>query len=342
MHGRSKNPYDSNRLVGGSSGGEGALQAIAGSPFGLGSDIGGSIRMPAFFNGIFGHKPSKSIIPLEGQYPVPLSQEQHDFLSIGPMCRFACDLKPVLKIIAGENADKLRLDEPVDLSKLKIFYQEDCGEAPIVSPVHPDIQKALQSAVRHFRETTKSSVQNVRIDKFRQTTSIWLAGMKAKDSKGFDSELLNNEGRISVPLEAIKVMFGQSKHTGAAILTAALDKVGDSFGSPKHLHLAEKRKQLVQEMQDLLKDDGVLLYPTHPTAALYHNESLWRPFNFSYTAAINMLGMPACAIPMGLGSEGLPIGIQVVANFNQDRLCLAVASELERVFGGWVAPKIDA
>lgn len=341
IHGRTRNPYDSNRIVGGSSGGEGALLAAAGSPFGLGSDIGGSIRMPAFFNGIFGHKPSKYIVSIEGQYPLASSEDQHSFLGIGPMSRFATDLRPMLKIIAGANAPKLRLDEPVDLSRVKIFYQEDCGGSPIVSPVHPDIKHALNNAVRHFQETVKSPVENVKIDKLRQSTAIWMAGMKHENDKGFDSELMNHEGRINVPLECLKWVFGQSKCTLAGLFTAVAEKFDVKYGSPKQRHLVEKRHQLFREVQDLLKEDGVFLYPVHPTAALYHNEPLLRPFNFSYTAIINALGLPACSIPLGLGSEGLPIGIQVVANVNQDRLCLAVACELERVFGGWVAPKIN-
>lgn len=317
------------------------MLAAAGSPFGLGSDIGGSIRMPAFFNGVFGHKASKYIVGIEGQYPEPSSEDQHSFLSIGPMSRFATDLKPMLKIIAAENAQKLRLDEPVDLSRVKIFYQEDCGGSPIVSPVHPDIKTALLNAVRHFQETVKSPVKEVKIDKLKQSTAIWMAGMKAEHAKGFDSELMNHEGRISIPLEVVKKIFGQSKITLAGLFTAIAELFDVKFGSPKQRHLVEKRHQLFQEVQDLLKDDGVFIYPTHPTAAPYHNEPLLRPFNFSYTAIINALGLPACAIPMGLGSEGLPIGIQVVANVNQDRLCLAIACELERVFGGWVAPAIN-
>lgn len=317
--------------------------AAAGSPFGLGSDIGGSIRMPAFFNGIFGHKASKFIVSIDGQYPEPASEDQQSFLSIGPMSRFATDLKPMLKIIAGDNARKLNLDDPVDLSKVKIFYQEDCGGSPIVSPVHQDIKNAMANVVRHFQETTKNNVQRVKIEKLKKSTEIWLAGMKSnKENKGFDYELMNLEGKISIPLEVLKWCVGKSKCTTAGLITAIAEKLGVQFGSPKHLHLVEKRRQLFQEVQDLLRDDGVFLYPTHPTAALYHNEPLFRPFNFSYTAIINTMGLPACAIPLGLGSEGLPIGIQVVANVNQDRLCLAIACELERVFGGWVAPQINA
>lgn len=297
--------------------------------------------MPAFFNGVFGHKPSKYIVSNEGQYPIPVSDDQRSFLSIGPMSRFATDLKPMLKIIAGSNANKLRLDTPVDLTNVKIFYQEDCGGSPIISPVDKDIKDAIQNVVAHFQETTKSTVQKVKIEKLKQSTAIWMAGMKSKEGKGFDSELVNLEGRINVYAEFAKWLVGQSKCTLAGLFTAFAEKMDMKFGSPKHVHLTEKRHQLYKEMQDLLKEDGVFLYPTHPTPALYHNEPLWRPFNFSYTAIINTLGLPACAIPLGLGREGLPIGIQVVANVNQDRLCLAVACELERVFGGWVAPKIN-
>lgn len=87
VHGRTGNPYDCNRIVGGSSGGEGAVQGSACAPFGVGSDIGGSIRMPAFFNGIFGHKPTQFAVCNDGQFPSPYSNEQKFMLSTGPMCR---------------------------------------------------------------------------------------------------------------------------------------------------------------------------------------------------------------------------------------------------------------
>ena len=136
VHGRTSNPYDSNRIVGGSSGGEGAIQGSACSPFGIGSDIGGSIRMPAFFNGIFGHKPTRYVVNNLGQYPSPYSEEQASMLSCGPMVRYAVDLKPMLKVIVRkEKLPDLRLDEPVDISKLKVFYQENDQGGHMVSPV---------------------------------------------------------------------------------------------------------------------------------------------------------------------------------------------------------------
>lgn len=82
----------------------------------------------------------------------------------------------------------------------------------------------------------------------------------------------------------------------------------------------------------------MFIYPTHPTAAPYHVEPLFKPLNVSYTAIFNVLGLPSTHCPLGLNSEGLPIGIQVVGGLNQDRLTLAVASEIEKGFGGWVPP----
>ncbi|GAB0099585.1 hypothetical protein DMENIID0001_154690 [Sergentomyia squamirostris] len=342
VHGKSCNPYDTNRTVGGSSGGEGCLQASAGSPFGIGSDIGGSIRMPAFFNGIFGHKPSKFIVSLKGHYPIPKDYELKSFLGVGPMSRYATDLKPMLRILAGENAEKLRLDEPVNLARVKIFYQTDDGGGHLVTPVDADIRAAIGKVAKHFETAHKAKVQQVKLDKFRKSAPIWLANMKAKEAAGFDQEITGYTGKINPIIELFKWFFGCSVHTLIGILTALFENFGVKYGDPKQKYLVQERNKLLQELENLLGDDGVFIYPTHPTAAPYHYEPLVRALNFSYTGIINVLGLPATACPLGLGSEGLPIGLQVVSAVNQDRLSLAVACELERAFGGWVAPEIIA
>lgn len=342
VHGRTRNAYDTNRIVGGSSGGEGCIQAAAASPFGLGSDIGGSIRMPAFFNGIFGHKPSKNVVSNNGQFPMPFTEEQNSFLGIGPMVRHAEDLRPVLKIIAGEKAPLLKLDEPVDLQKVKFFYQESDGGGRLVSPVDADIINGIHRIVQHLQTKLKVPVEQVQLQSFRQSATIWFANMKDDSGYGFEYQLGNLKRAVNPYIELLKWFVGASKHTFIGLLTAILDKSQCQFGSSKYHHLVKKRNELLVEMQQLLGDNGVLIYPTHPTVAPYHNEPLIRPINFSYTGIINVLGFPATSIPLGkLGSEGLPIGIQVVANFNQDRLCLAVAEELEKAFGGWSRPIIS-
>ena len=121
VYGRTNNPYHYGRTPGGSSGGEGSILSAAGSPFGIGSDIGGSIRMPAFFNGIFGHKPSTGIVCNMGQIPVA-NGTLDSYLVTGPLSRFCCDLKPMLKVMMKpEKVNVLKLDDPVDLKKIKVF-----------------------------------------------------------------------------------------------------------------------------------------------------------------------------------------------------------------------------
>ncbi|KFM75690.1 Fatty-acid amide hydrolase 2, partial [Stegodyphus mimosarum] len=127
VYGRTNNPYDTNRTCGGSSGGEGALVGGAGSVIGLGSDIGGSIRIPAFFNGVFGHKPTSEVVSNYGTYPPSGEREFVPYLCIGPLCRYATDLIPMMKVLAGKNESLLRLDIPVKLNELKIYYIEDVG-----------------------------------------------------------------------------------------------------------------------------------------------------------------------------------------------------------------------
>ena len=100
VYGRTRNAYDPHRTAGGSSGGEGAAVGSGGSPVGLGSDIGGSIRVPAFFNGVFGHKPSPGLVPNTGQFPSTEGEAAY-MLTLGPLTRHAEDLMPVTRIIAG-------------------------------------------------------------------------------------------------------------------------------------------------------------------------------------------------------------------------------------------------
>lgn len=342
VHGRTNNAYDTNRIVGGSSGGEGCVQSAAGSPFGMGSDIGGSIRMPAFFNGIFGHKPSKMIVSNNGQFPTPFSDEQNSFLGLGPMSRFAEDLRPMLQIMAGEKAKLLRLNTPVALDKLKFFYQESDGGGRLVSSVDPDLQQAMRRVVQHLTDKFgNAQVERIQLPQIRQSAAIWFANMRDDTGHGFGYQLGNLRHEINTYLELLKWLVGASKHTFIGLITAVMDTNQCQHGSPKYKHLVAKRDELRSKIQQLLGENGVLIYPTHPTVAPYHNEPLLRPINFSYTGIVNVLGFPATAVPLGLGSEGLPLGVQVIANFNEDRLCLAVAEELQRAFGGWKRPEVQ-
>src|SRR6266542_793589 len=120
LYGRTRNPYDPSRIAGGSSGGEAAAIGSGGSPFGLGSDIGGSIWIPAFCCGVFGHKPSRGLVPATGAWP-PLSGDSGRLYSNGPLARRAEDLMPLLRVMAGpDGVDRqtipVRLGDPAEVS----------------------------------------------------------------------------------------------------------------------------------------------------------------------------------------------------------------------------------
>ncbi|CAG4951952.1 unnamed protein product [Colias eurytheme] len=336
IYGRSNNPYDTTKIVGGSSGGEGALQAAAGSCFGIGSDIGGSIRMPAFFNGIFGHKPTRKIVSNDGQFPEVQSEQEDACLAIGPMTRHAVDLKPLLNIISGENGYKLKLDQPVDMRKLKVYYQTN-NHAPLTDPVDHEIASALKKVIRFFETKHEVTAAQTNITLLQKSTPIWYAST-ASEKKISSYIMEDGDGSDQAIIkEIIKSICGRSDKTLVILLTALADNVDlKSDAYRENRMLAEKLENMFKEM---LGEDGVFIFPTHPTAALYHNEPLFRPYNFSYTSIFNSLGFPATAVPLGLNRSGLPIGVQVIANHNNDRLCLAVAEELEKEFGGWVEPQ---
>ncbi|GFW63132.1 fatty-acid amide hydrolase 2 [Trichonephila clavipes] len=125
VNGLTKNPYDNTRTVGGSSGGEGAVVTSAGSIIGIGNDIAGSIRIPACFSGIYGHKPSRDIVPNWGVFPFcdmrPEKEDRtKDFVSTGPMCRYVQDLPLLLNVLSG-NDKRLQLDKKVNHSMFGSF-----------------------------------------------------------------------------------------------------------------------------------------------------------------------------------------------------------------------------
>lgn len=123
-NGRCMNPHNLTLSTGGSSGGECALNASGASVFGIGSDIAGSIRLPAMFCGVYGHKPTGGLTSIKGHFPYSLTDENlPNYLQMGPITRFASDMPLLLEIMAGDNKHKLKMDEPVPLNELKVGYE---------------------------------------------------------------------------------------------------------------------------------------------------------------------------------------------------------------------------
>jgi fatty acid amide hydrolase 2 len=339
VYGRTNNPYDQSRIVGGSSGGEGAIIGAGGSPFGLGSDIGGSIRMPAFFNGVFGHKPSGGLVPGTGQHPFAHGKALR-YLTTGPLTRRAEDLWPLLSILAGPDAkddgcERMKLGDPnqVNIADLNVVVVKDNG----VISVKADMLKVQLDAAEALRKRGAKVVTH-RIPALKKSLDIWMAMLSEAGGPSY-SELLGGGKPVSPVFELGKFIIGQSDYTLPSIVLAMTEKF-PKYMPERTRRFVEMGEALREELTNLIGPRGVMLYPSYPSAAPKHNKPLFPPFNWQYTGIFNMMEFPVTQVPLGLNHEGLPVGTQVAAAHGNDHLTVAVALELEKALGGWVAPKL--
>ncbi|XP_050460359.1 fatty-acid amide hydrolase 2-like isoform X2 [Cataglyphis hispanica] len=307
LYGRTYNPYDTRYTSGGSSGGEGALIGAGASVIGIGSDLAGSIRIPALYNGIFGHKPTAGIISNIGHFPYSEDKDFQKLLTTGPLTRYAEDLELLMKVLTSTCDRNLRLDVPVDLRQLKVYYRFSMDEAFGILPVVPEIKNCVQKVVTHFTQ------YDIRAEELKKYGII----------------------------EFLKSLFGLSQHTTQTALLAAIFDTHFPFSESDILHYIKQGKEIRQKLLDLLGENGIFIYPTFRRPAIYPEFSVCETLNTIYCGIFNTFGFPAVHVPMGLNHKGLPIGVQIVAAPYQDCLCLAVAKELETAFGGWVPPSIS-
>jgi fatty acid amide hydrolase 2 len=330
LYGRTRNPYDPSRIVGGSSGGEGALVSVGASPFGLGSDIGGSIRMPAFFCGVFGHKPSPGLVPNEGQFPTT-SGGGPRLLATGPIARRAEDLWPLLRVLADPGA--LTGDpDAVSLDGLRVLDVAGNGRLG----VSRDLREAQVAACRAL-ERRGAKVVPFANPIFRQSLEIWAVLMKSGGAS-FAEQLGGGHGAVKPLAELARWAVGRSAHTLPAIGLALLEALPALEGR-RARELAELGPQLRGAIQEALGDRGVLLFPSYTRTAPRHNAPILLPVQWMYTAIFNVLELPVTQTPLGLDARGLPLGVQVVGAPGADAVTIAVARALEEDFGGWVPPR---
>lgn len=332
VYGRSCNPYDAERTVGGSSGGEGAIVGAGASPFGLGADIGGSIRMPAFFNGVFGHKGSPGLVPNEGQYP-SAEGRANDFLSTGPICRRAEDLEPLLRILAGPHADRLKPVADVDFSRLRVLTL-----APDRGPRASKEMLAAQARAVAELKKAGAEVTTVDLPLLDKGFDIWSSLLATGDSASFAEMMFGSRTPWRPLLELGRLALGRSAHTLPLVILSLLERVPEIAPQRAQRFVAEGLA-LKRQLEDALGDDGVLVTLPYPEVAPRHGRPVFPPsFGWVRCAIFNALEVPSTAVPMGLNAQGLPLGVQVVAAQNQDHLGLACAVELEKRTGGWVPP----
>jgi len=163
-----------------------------------------------------------------------------------------------------------------------------------------------------------------------------------RKAPSFSQALAEYKGEINPFVEFAKWCFYKSsKHTLPAIGLGIFEKFFNEK-DPMHAVFLKKCDDLRNELDTMLGTDGVLVYPTHSSPAPYHGQPLLKlvtmAFNFAYTGIFNVTGNPVTQVPLGLGSWGVPLGMQLVCARDQDRLGLALAPEVEKLFGGWVPP----
>ncbi|ODM88194.1 Fatty-acid amide hydrolase 2 [Orchesella cincta] len=335
------------------------VQGAAGSAFGIGSDIAGSIRVPSLFCGIFGHKPTSGIISCWATR----SEGIEELLTTGPMARHANDLRLIFDVLIGESVHKM--NKIPEKAQLRILFMEDDGGSPLASPVDPEMKDALRKAVQHLEQTygvkaqvspcnrlrrgvnlllvvifhsncPRTLLMKANFSKLYHSLEIWVQAVSGAGGVPFCEELSLQKGKINPFWELVKFCFRISPHTLPAIMLGIIEKiayVGNQL--PRHKRIIEMGYSLAKEIQDVLKTTQYFV--SHP--APRHYVPLFRPADFSYCAVFNVL-VPVTQVPLGLGSKGLPLGVQVVGGMHSDHITISVAEELERAFGGWVQPSI--
>jgi len=333
LYGRTNNPWDPLRTPGGSSGGEAAAIASGCSAGGVGSDGGGSIRVPAHFTGICGLKPTPGRIPATGHFPAPAGP--FSLLGVvGPMARTVADLNLLFEVMQGpDDGDSLAAPVPLRppaaaaVKKLRIGYFEDDGRTPVTA----DTRAAVRSAAEALRRAG-FQVEGFRPDGLDLARNLWwkffgvAGGMLLADLiKGRESEL------SPILQQFIGWVSAEPSPTGQTLLDAWVQR--DIL----------RARTLAQ-----MSEHPILLCPVAAIPAFRHGERSWiidgKTVEYldawSYTEWFNLLGMPAAAVPVGQSAEGLPIGVQIVARPWEDESTLAVAAVLAAQFGEWRPPPV--
>ena len=332
-YGRTNNPWDISRTAGGSSGGEAAAIASGCSSGGVGSDGGGSIRVPAHFCGICGLKPTPGRIPATGHFP----QSVGPFALlgvVGPMARTVADLKVFFEVMQGPDVgDPSAAPVPLhwpkldDLRKLKIGYFEDDGRTPVTV----ETRNAVKVAATALRDA------GFQVEPFcpiglEQTRKLWWKLFGVAGGMLLGPMTRGHEPDLSPILKQFNAwVAADHPHTAQSLLDTWIER-------------DVMRMQVFQQMQEF----PILLCPVASVPAFRHGEREWKIEGknvkyldaWSYCEWFNVLGMPGVAMPMAKSEGGLPIGVQIVASPWEEELTLSVAELLEEACGPWKQPPI--
>ncbi len=314
LFGRTNNPYDHARTSGGSSGGEAALIASCGSPFGLGSDAAGSVRLPAHYCGICSLKPTSGRLARTGHVP-PAGGWIEALWQIGPMARHVEDLQALMPILLGPDGEDFTVIpmpyDGVPLQNLRIAYFTDNGFAE----PDADTRRVVEEAARALG-------------------AVEMRPPGVELSYDLEMKLLGADGGDGVR--------GFLRSIGSArthpLLDGWLEKLEpyrtDVAGFASYWTIIDRFRALMSSYLTII---DVVLSPVSTSAAVPHGTSTDDATfqGFSYTMTHNLTGWPAAVVRCGETSAGLPIGVQIAGAPWREDVVLGVARRLEEIFGGW-------
>lgn len=315
VYGRTNNPYDLERIPAGSSGGAAAIVAAGGSPFDIGSDGGGSVRLPAHFCGIAGLKATAGRIPRTGHISDPLALGATEaYIQVGPLARYVADLSLILPIIAGVDwRDPMIVPAPladpaaVDVGQLRVATYTDNGITPPTTETATVVQTAALSLADRGAVVTEDRPPHM-----ESSADHWLELFLADGGEGIQETLRSLGTREMHP-------FLEWTTEREAVTTV------------EHIRLLARWNKMRRDCLAFLENYDVIVCPVNAMPATRHDEAT--PFNYTYV--YNLLGWPVAVVRCGTSPEGLPIGVQVVARPWREDVALAVAQHLEATFGGW-------
>ncbi len=333
IYGRTSNPWDLRRTPGGSSGGEGALVAAGASPFGIGTDVGGSIRIPAAFCGVPGHKPTGRLVPNAGHFP-PATGAADAYLCAGPLARAVEDLELVLGVIAGPHArspvvERRHTAEDIDLRGVVVVPMESNGRVRVRDSVRRGVRRAADAL-----GARGATVREVELRGLAKSFEIWSSMLSAASDVHYQHVLGGEEG-VNIAREFLRLPFGRSDYTFAGLTLTAADMATQGLTGMAERYVA-LGQELQRELEATLGPNGVLLFPPYSRPAPRHRDAWRTAMDAQYTAIFNVLENPVTVVPVGFERRGLPLSVQVVGARGRDALTLAVGKALEADLGGWV------
>ncbi|HEV7474230.1 MAG TPA: amidase [Pyrinomonadaceae bacterium] len=323
VFGRTNNPYNPSLTPGGSSGGEAAAIASCLSPGGIGSDLAGSIRIPAHFCGIAGLKPTVGRVPGGGQFP-PSTGPYSLGAVIGPMARSVSDLGLLFDVLAGNELSASRLPEESLHGSRVAYYTDDT-----VAAVSEETRKAVETAARILSEAGMIAVETLPpgIDRGHD---LWL--------KLFS--------RASV-VQLRNVYTGHEDKGGDFVrwrLATADDSPQPSLDD--YIQSWLERDRLRATLLEWMEDTPLIVAPVGATPAYEHDThkltvgkqtmSTFRAF--SYSQAFNVFDLPVVVVTAGVTADGLPIGVQIAGRPFAEETVLQAAAIIEEALGGWQPP----